>query len=253
MSGTKRTRSQVRDVKERLRNSKNNLYLDDLTTEDQNGESKQKQTKHKKRNSKGGKKGEEEGNNFIDTEEVAENVTDAKRMVTDKRSHKTSKGKKVTSGGSVAQVVFQEDGEEMRMDVEGVDYDSKIDGSEHEISQQETEDEESEESEVDMETEVDSTNNNATCGKGKDVSNQQLWEEFQRLKELMQEKGMFTEGKNSTRDEESRAKGDSNEVDGKEKSNKRLKQPKKTPMECTCGNVCIGNAKNCESESTIYQ
>ena len=64
---------------------------------------------------------------------------------------------------------------------------------------------------------------------------------------------MFTEGKNSTRDEESRAKGDGNEVDGKEKSNKRLKQPKKTPTEGTCGNVCIGNAKNCESESTIYQ
>ena len=70
------------------------MYLDDLTTEDQNGKSKQKQTEHKKRNSKGGKKGEEEGNNFIDTEEVAENVTDAKRMVTDKSPIKLVRAKR---------------------------------------------------------------------------------------------------------------------------------------------------------------
>ena len=94
-----------------------------------------------------------------------------------------------------AKVVFEEDGEQMLMDV-NAEYDSEIDGD----RQEEDQDEDSSSDESDMEvdanrdrdTESSNRSNNASIAEvDKERSEQELYEEFLRLRKLMEEKGMF--------------------------------------------------------------
>ena len=108
-------------------------------------------------------------------------------------------------------MVFQEDGEEIVIDVEA-DYDSKIDRK----SQTETEDDSSSQFSEEEEL-LTSRNNNATVedsskdsGKSKQMfSDEDLWNEFQRLKGMMEEKGLLGSdcgNEKSTRADEPRGK-----------------------------------------------
>ena len=134
------------------------------------------------------------------------------------------------------QAVFQEEGEEMLMTLDGPDYDSEIDG-EGCLTQNEDTNTESSEEEGEIEDQEQlSANNNATVyQKGSDEvdSDDELLAEFNRLKELMEKKGIFRKGSKQA------AEGD-----------KANEKPAPCVPEGKGSEICSSKSK---SESTIYQ
>ena len=145
----------------------------------------------------------------------------------------------------------------MHMDVEGIDYDSDIDGSQGQVTTEVEESSDEEEmkqsfnnnalvEELETEQKGDSNQDESEVAMDEETETMQdqLWDEFRRLKTLMEKKGMLSGSDESKADEQMKKEKLRMQDMNKKKEKAKRKYPEEgKELTFNCGG----------SESTIYQ